>query len=385
MNNVSDRFLAAAVAGNQTAVTTAEVWTGPTATQGPAKVVALGSVTGGTWSEDETRSPRRQSSLTVESRGLTYDQLVPVNIGDLLHPLTGNEIRIFSGYRFSDGTEELAPQGVYRMTKPKVIDTGDKVEITITGNDRSSEIDRRGWTAPYPITTGPTLDQAIHDLIDSRMPGLTYNLTPSPYVVPPITLGTQSSNGSGGPFSTDAVALATAGGMEVFFDSTGTVTLRPIPDPTTSAIALEFAEGPRCTVIEFDRVLDETQTFNGVVASGTGSGTTAPVQSAVWVTDPASPLNPSTFGYVPYYYSSPLLLTTAQCTAAATGILQTMLTAFDDTAIQAVQNPALCAGDCIGLARARIGLSGSYAASQVSMSAAVGTAMTVTNRARRAA
>jgi hypothetical protein len=383
VNVVPEQFLAAALSPVATQVTVVEVWTGPSATVIPSKIVILGTAVALTWSEDETRSPRRQMSGTVESLGLSYDELVPVKFGDLLHPLTGNELRIFSGFRFSDGSQFLTPCGVYRMTKPGVVDTGDKIEITITGNDRSAEVDRRGWTVPYPITAGPTLDVAIHDLIDSRMPGLTYNLTPSTYNVPPITLGTQSSNGSGGPFSTDAVALATAGGMEVFFDSVGTVTLRPVPDPTTSPVVLEFTEGPTCQVIEFDRVLDETLTYNGVKASGTASGTAPPVSETVWVTDPASPLNPATFGYVPYYYSSPLLLTSAQCTAAATALLQTLLTAYDDTALAVAQNPALQCGDSIALARARIGLNDTYAASQISMSADVTTPMAVTNRARR--
>jgi|GEM_PF-5350473 len=382
MNPVKQRYLDAAAASDSVAVTTVEVWTGPTATVVPSKISTLGTTTAGTWSEDETRSPRRQSSLTVESQGLSYDQLVPTKIGDLLHPLTGNELRIFSGYRYPDGTTELAPGGVYRMTKPKVVDTGDKIEISITGNDRAFEVDRRRWTAPYPITTSPTLSAAIHDAMDSRMPGLVYNLAPTTMTVPSITLGTQGASST--PMA-DLIAMATAGGMELFFDADGVVIMRPVPDPTTSLVVMNFAEGKNCTLTEIDRTLDETMAYNGVIATSSAAGVAVPVQAAVWVTDPNSPLNPAVFGYVPYFYDSPFLTTTAQCTSAATAILQTLLTAYDDTAFTAAQNAALTCGDCLGLVRSRIGISGNYVASAIAMSATPGAPMTVTNRARRSA
>lgn len=382
MNHVSQKFLDAAISGDQRSITTVEAWTGPTANSQPSKIVTLGTVTAGTWSEDETRSPRRQCSLTAESQGLPYDRLVPQQAGDLLHPLTGNELRIFSGFRFSDGTQEVTSCGVYRMTKPKVTDTGDKVEITITGNDRSSEVERRSWIDPYPITGSPNLATVIHDAMDNRMPGLIYNLAPTDYTVPDVTFGTQGAAATTGPM-TDLIGLATAAGMELFFDGDGILVMRPVPDPTASTIVLTFAEGADCTLTEIDLTLDESRTYNGAIVVGSGGGTAAPVRVEVWVTDPGSPLNPATFGYKPYNYASPFITTVAQATAVAQALLQLHLTAFDDTAFVASQNAALTCGDSIGLVRSRIGISDSYTTSQIQMSASVGTGMTVTNRARR--
>lgn len=380
MNTVSQEFLDAAASGDATEVTIAEVWSGPTATSPPAKITTLGTVLSATWSEDETRSPRRQMQMVVESGGIGVDDLVPNLTTSLLHPLTGNEIRIFSGYQFADGSQEVTPCGVYRMTKPAMVDPGDAVTITITGQDRAFEVTRRDYTDPYPITGAPTIDSAIHDLIDSRMPGLNYNLEPSTYSVPDITLGASTSS-AGDPMA-DAISLATGGGMEVFFDSQGTVVLRTVPDPTTAPISLVFAEGG-FVLLEADRAIDETSTFNGVICIGNGAGLAAPIQEAVWVTDPTSPLNPAVFGYVPYRLVSSTVTTSAQAIAAASAKLQTLLTAFDDTGFTAVGNPALACGDGLSLKRPRLGTNGVYVASSIAWTADVATAMTVINRAKR--
>jgi hypothetical protein len=80
-----------------------------------------------------------------------------------------------------------------------------------------------------------------------------------------------------------------------------------------------------------------------------------------------------------------LITTTAQATAVATAMLQLYLTAYDDVGFTAVQNAALACGDCITLVRSRVGVVGNYVMSQISMSADVTAAMTVTNRAQRSA
>lgn len=383
---VSDpSLLAAALASDQRVVTVVEVWTGPTATAQPAKIRDISAnVTVATWTEDESRSPRWTCSVTIESQGRPTDDLVPLAGGDLLHPLSGNEIRIFHGFRFPDGSQELAPCGVYRISKPQINDDGTKVEITINGNDRSVEVDKRRWTNPYPITTTPTVDAAILAGMQDRFPGLTYNLTPTTLTVPQITLGTQGSSSSGGPMA-DFIQLATAAGMELFFDDVGVVTLRPVPVPTQAPVAMGFVEGSTCTMVSITRTLDETKTYNGVVATSSAAGTAAPISASVWVSDPTSPLNPATFGYVPYFYTSPFITTGPQATSAATAILQTLLTAYDDTAFTAVGNAALRCGNVIAITRARSGVTGNFVASQITMSSDPTQLMSVINRARRAA
>lgn len=380
----TSRYLAEALASDQRAVTIVEIWTGPTALAQPMRIRDISdNVVVATWSEDETRSPRWTCSVTIESLGVGNDDLVPRVAGDLLHPVTGNELRIFHGYQYVDGTREVVPCGVYRMTKPHITDDGTKVEIVITGNDRSTEVDRRRWVNPYPITTGPTIDVAIRDAMNNRMPGLTYSLTPTTHTVPSVTFGTQGAN-SNGPMA-DCISMANADGEELFFDDAGVLTSRVVPDPMTSPVVVNFTEGVNCTMNHIERVLDETKTYNGVIATSSAAGVSAPVQQAVWITDPTSLLNPATFGYVPFFYDSPFITTSAQAISAATAILQTLLTAYDDASFTAVANAALRCGDVIGLTRTRAGVSDIYVVSQTGMSSDPKQAMTVTLRARKTA
>jgi hypothetical protein len=383
----SARFLATALASDQHPLTIIQIWSGPFVGVPPALIQDISEnclENGTTWQEDETQSPRWTCSVTVESQGVGIDNLVPQVDGDLLHPLTGNELRIFSGYQWSDGTSEVVPCGVYRMSRPAITDDGSKVEIVITGNDRAFEISRRSWVVPYVISGAPTYDVAIQALINDRFPGLTYNFQPTTNTVPDITFGTTGMTSPVDPMG-DAIQLATANGTEVFFDDAGVCILRVVPDPTTAPVTLNFTEGPNCTVNEGERVLDESQTYNGVVATSSAAGIAFPVQEVVWVTDPDSPLNPATFGYVPYFYTSPLITTSAQAIAAATSILQTLLTAYDNLSTSVVMNASLRAGDCNGVTRARLGVNDTYCASQVSNSTDPTALTTITYRARRTA
>lgn len=388
MNNVSDQFKDEAEnSSNKTSITRVEVWSGPTASSQPSYQETLGTVTAGSWSEDETRTPRRQAGLTVISAGIDLDDLVPNKPGSLLNPIPGNEIRLRSGFRYLNGKEELTGCGIYRMTKPASVDPGDQITITLTLNDRGWEISRRGWLEPYVISGSPTIDDAIHDAMDSRMPGLTYNLEPSTFTVPDTVLGAQVSGGKSDPMA-DFVTMCLAFGMELLFDpDAGVVTLRTVPDPTTSPLEAHFVEGDTLNLLEVDFTPDETQMFNTVVATGNGSGTAPAVQESVSVTDPDSLLNPATFGYVPKYITSPLITTSDQAIAAATAQLQTGLRAYDNTAFVGLGNPALCCGDALLLRRARLGVDNTYAASAITNNAdpSQSQPMTVTNRARRSA
>ena len=340
-----------------------------------------------TWSENETQSPRRAGSLTLESQGLQRDGLIPQTIGDLLHPLSGNEIRIFQGYAWSDGTSEVVPCGVYRISKPTITDDDTKTEIVITLNDRASEVSRRSWVSPYVISGAPTIDQAILAGMESIWPGLTYNLEPSTNTIDDITFGTQgygaTANTSAQDPMADFIGLCTPFNMELFFDESGIVVLRTIPVPTTVAVGLVFQEGVTCTMAEAAREFDETMAYNGVVATSTAPGVEFPVQETAWITDPDNPFNPDNYGAeVPYFYSSPYIITDADAIAAAMSQLQIIMTAYDLVSFSAVMNASLKCGDGVRIIRARLGLDNAYCVTQTSFSSDVTQAMQVTLRSQ---
>ncbi len=58
----------------------------------------------------------------------TTNNLVPDNQFDLLNPF-GNEIRLYRGVRFTDGTDEYVPLGVFVITDVSISDTNEGVFI----------------------------------------------------------------------------------------------------------------------------------------------------------------------------------------------------------------------------------------------------------------
>lgn len=355
------------------------------------------AVTSGQVVEDETAEIRRTLTLNLNDPAL-----IPSEPTDLLHPLSANEVYVWRGVWVEGAAApELAPLGVFRLSKPQTTDTNSSVTLTITGNDRSFEISRQSWTGPYTAAAGQTVPAAIKAIINSRWngPPLIFNMAPSTVTVPAGTvLGVQytssgpqaasgSTSGSNDPWA-DCQALAVSAGCELFFDRIGAVTLRPVPEPGTNPTAASYIEGPGCLVTQGSRTLDETSFFNGVILIGTGVLVTnadgskspgAPVVATVWSTDPN--LGPSgPLGERPDFVTDPTVSTTGQATAAANAKLSLVMSQLDTTTFTAVDNPALDAGDQDFLQRARMQLSGYYIIQTITHPLDASTQMSVTNR-----
>ena len=184
------------------------------------------------------------------------------------------------------------------------------------------------------------------------------------------------------------MALAAAGGMELFFDVYGTVTMRPISNPATQPVVASFVEGPTCTMSKVSRSLDETAEFNGVICIGNGTGG-PPVQAAVWDTNPSSDTwIGGAWGQVPFIFETATFpapgqsQTDAQLQAqtAAVAKFQQVCKGFDTPSFDCTPNPAIQEGDVIQLTRVRAGLNNTYAIAKITIPLDVGSTMSVTCR-----
>lgn len=393
---VSQRFLDTLVSGDQHRISVAQIW------NKNSILAELGNVTAGSVSVDVTQPVRRTCTCTINSQGLALDELIPTSAKSLLNPASGNELRLFRGFQYSDGTKELCPLGVFRMTKPIVADTGDAITISVTGNDRASLVTRRTWTDVYPITAGTDLRTAVANLINNRVGdlGLTLKLVSTHGItVPSTTFGASLAN-SNDPWG-DAISLAIAGPYELFFDEVGALVMQPVPNAvlSNSSFPLAYVEGDNCTFTQVQRALDETQSYNGVIVQGVGSGG-PPLSAEIWDTDPLSPLfagigqglnawaNGSAWGKQPYIYQTTLVPSTGQSAASAQAQLIRMAqaiyrqvhTLLDIPSFSAIPNPALLESDVVDIVRTRIDLSGPYVCGQMTIPLDTSSLMTVTTR-----
>lgn len=384
MYPVSSAFLKAATSPNSRVVWKIDVLNQGTWLQNlPKGKKGQGGVIGWTVGADETRQIRRIGTIELQSLGRDLDSLIPVARTDLLHPASGNEFRIWKGFVLDDGSEEYAPLGVFQQTDPpKVLDAGSSISISMTLSDRSARVSALSWETPFPIADGMDLGAAVKSIINNRYPGLTYQFTPTNPVpgttqnltVAAQTLGASASSGSTDPMA-DAIKIANAAGMELFFDVTGQVVMRPLPDPTTAPVVASFIYGSSTPWLSIEKDPNPFGVYNGVICIGNGTGG-APVQNEAWDDDPNSPtyyLGP--WGKRPYTltlstFPSPGQTApnaSAQAYQAALARLQLILKFMDGTTVATVPNPALAEGDCIYEKNPRAGIDGNYVISTLAL------------------
>lgn len=297
---------------------------------------------------DGTAEIRRTLSLTVtDDTGL----LTPRKAADNLAPY-GNELAVSTGFVWPDGTSELISLGIFRITKALT----HRQTVTLSGSDRAIVIREAGHEQPYVIAAGTSLitggsppGGAIYNLINSKLPGLTYRVTPSSFTLP-LTVY-EEGNRNGNPMA-NAMELAAMGGLEVFFDAEGIFVIRPVPSPTVDPVAWIYAPGPSSIKLSAENAMDVEGAANVVVFTGEGTGLTNPLRSVAVVTDTTNPLYPGSstvagIGRRPKFITSPLAISQAQCDAAAAAELRRLAGGGEVATFTAAGHPAHEAGDVV--------------------------------------
>jgi hypothetical protein len=312
--------------------------------------------------------------------------LVPLLATDDLMPY-GNELALYRGIGYPVVPDGPVPLGVFRISKVEIADYSGSAgrSIKVTGYDRSRTVSRDTLTDVVTIAAGTDFAAAIQALISPALSaGQAYNFQPT-------------SNFLGGGINTPLIVLnagddrwqkaqemAAAIGGILYFDQAGICVLRPMPDPTTTAPTVTFADGA-FNLLSMDRTVDDAEGFNTVVVEGQGTGAGTPVRAIAQDTDPASPTNVSgPYGTVvaPTVRTS-LVTTTAQAQAMATAQLNKLLGLTELVPFTAVPYPQLDAFDVVSLLRSDSKVNANYAIEAIDLPLEPETAMTVSTRARR--
>ena len=371
MQAVSAAFTAA-LANSHRVATSAQIWSGVTATSG-GSVLATFNPTAGQVNADIANLTRRTCDVTlVDPTGA----LIPSAATDILTPF-GNELRLFRGITYPDLTTELVPLGVFGIAAAEIMDAGQALSVKIVGYDRADRVSRALLTDSYAIAAGTNAATAIQALITSRVPGLMFN-----FALTAVTLPLTAYQTGDDPWA-KATEIAKSIGMDLYFDAYGICTLTPVTDPASAPISATFAEGPTATVTNLARSLTNRTTFSDVIVIGQGSGVVVPVRAQVTDSNTGSPtyiLGP--YGDVVTVYNSPLITTQAQALAAAQAILFRGTGLAEQLTITALVNPALDVGDTVQVTRAASKINARYTLDTVSIPLAYSGSMTAVSRRR---
>lgn len=292
MQSMSTRWLPAMQADELTIVSYGEVWSPPAGGNPAGSFLGRFQVTTGSLTIDATNAIRRTAqnvtlvpyptdSLEGYPPGLT----VPNVNTDLLFP-RGNEMILYKGCRYSDGTSEVATLGRLLMEDVEIYRSGSTgLYITLNGRDRGGTIGRAKFTVPYATDGVSTLDVQLRTLINAVVPNLTYAITPSAFVPAAMNF-----NIGDDPW-TSALTLAASGGYELFPDPQGIITARPVLDPRTLPIVAIYdtTDTTHSIVTSIQRSLVTTAVPNVIIATSQGSGVATPLISYWWDSDSASP------------------------------------------------------------------------------------------------
>jgi hypothetical protein len=324
----------AAIATSHIAVSKAEVWSGENRLSELA--IESGNV------EVNTASAIRRTCQVTLVTDRTTANLVPDTQFDLLTPF-GNELKLYRGVEFSDGSREYIPLGVFVITDVNISDRNEGVVIELTGEDRALIVARNKWTAPYQVTSG-ALETAIENLLENRYPGVIVSLPTTNVTINQVILGVEKDND---PWQ-DAVEICQLVGYDLFFDATGAAVMKQFPTLDGTSPIATFVEGSGTTVTSLTRNLSTKETYNGVIYYVEGTNVSSPIRVEVWDEDPSSPTyRYGKFGQVPTFVDSNIVSSSSAAITAATLLLNTYIGAQEKINWEGIVNPALDVQDIV--------------------------------------
>lgn len=305
--------------------------------------------------------------------------LTPTSLNDLLAP-AGNEIRPYRGIRLPDGTDEYVPLGVFGVADSEILHTSEGVRVAAQGFDRSRKVSKNRWAEPHIIASGTNVATAIKDLIDNRLPGLTFSFTTTTRTTPVVVLGLEVDND---PW-VDAQTLARSIGCEVLFGPTGVCVLRTLVSAASEPSVMTYDS----TLLQVTRRLSDERTYNRVVVRGQHPDG-SPIRKIADDDDPDSPTyvgdppGSGDFGLRPYFLTSQLITVADQGQDAADGLLEQVSGVVEDVNFDAIVNPAHDGGDVIRVTDGEVGIDTRYSLSALTVPMRVADPMPAITRKRR--
>jgi hypothetical protein len=338
-------------------------------------VVVTGSVTA------ENSAVRRSGSFTLLDPEGT---LTPVTAKDMLAP-RGTEVRLFKGLKinpYPDDTTEWVPLATLRIAEPTIRRDESGFAIDVKGYDRAKSISQRRFTEPWSIADNTVVTQAISDIITSRS---TYpvNITPAANTTNVLVFEQLSD-----PMAA-VQQLADAISYEAFFDVLGTFVARPVPDYNTLTPSWAYAPGEMSLLMHNTRNMTDQDAYSCVVVTSEAPDLPTPIRVKVFDLDPQSPTyydpaHPelSTYGLVPFGFSSPIITTTDQATKAGTTIGARVFGLQEQVTVDALGHWGHDIGDVVAATDPDTRLAGTHIIEKINQPLRGGP-MTLTMRQRR--
>lgn len=345
-------------------------------------VLATFKPLGGSVTVDIDRDIRREAGSIelVDPTGV----LTPLNVTDMLSPLVGNELRLYRGVEYSDGTSEMIPLGVFLWQQVSITDDGNGLKISLgTLQDRAIRISSARYFRSIPILTSTAVETVIATIVEQAWPEVTYSGGAFPATNQTINSVAYGVEGDSDPWQ-DARDLADQFGYRLYFDQLGQLALSAIKSASDATSVITYGSSGELMITSLSKQWDITDTYNGVIAIGQGSGLITPSRGVAWDDDASSPTYYlGDFGLRPRFYSSPFLLTDTQADAAAYAQLAKTLGVSEKLTWTQLVDPSLDVDDAVTIVRSSMNISTKYRLDRMSIPLAATESMSAEARTRR--
>jgi hypothetical protein len=282
---------------------------------------------------DRTAQVRRACAVTLApetSRGLAG---VTVQ---------GGYLQLDVGLDYLDGTQELIPQGLFRLDAEDTERPGGG--IALQGYGREKVVVDDAFLRPRTDSNSSGQDLIERLLLESVPDAVIVRRASRDAPVSRTTWETDRW----GAIDGDDASIARALGVEVWADGRGRFVISDVPT-LSDAPVWTVNSGAGGVLITARTSTSTAGAYNVIVAAGDASNGTVPVGPVIvqdlGVTSPTRVSGP--FGRRVRHYSSPLLRTAGQADAAARSLLANSLGLTQGLAFSAVPNPALEPGDVV--------------------------------------
>lgn len=298
------------------------------------------AVSDGSVTHDRTQIVRRKLQLAIAD-----PTLVPVDITDLLQPY-GNEIRVWSGFDYGDGSSELIPVGTFGIRTTAWDDPAGL--LTVQASDRMQLVSDERFPVPRTLS-GASIINTIAALLAEVIPYAGF--TSAAGVVDALLPQYVTDNDRAGTIA----ALAGILGAEVVSDQLGDFIIQPVPDPDDTPVWTVDA-GANGVLVTAAPSVSRENVRNAMMVNGQATGA-APAPSSGLNSagdpvcadyDPASPTYYyGPFGQVPGFITSSAFTSAAQCQVAGFAALLNYKGAVRSIDFSSLTQPALETGDVV--------------------------------------
>ena len=258
----------------------------------------------------------------------------------------GSEIYIERGVQYANGIKEYVGLGYFRIDAIEQ-QNAPKGTLRITGSDRMANIRDGRRAQPIQFSAGASVGAVIDFAVGEVVPSLVTVYDTSLYTTFLVADAIMDQDRLG--FVQNLVA---AYGKVAYFDYAGRLQIKSAPSPTSQPV-YTINSGANGVLVSMDRAISRDSVYNAVVVTGEAAGQLPPVMAIAYDTDPASPTRwGGPFGYIPEFYSSSFLTTSAQCLSAGKAILTNATGVPYSVSLGTVPNPALEGWDVISVSYA---------------------------------